>query len=278
MYRQEYSEAAVEVKVGVADTDSGECPPPPVFRGQRHLMSIVSDPFNYAVCDTAQGFGYCWATPAAVRNRAFFRYYFLDAMVLYLLTQKYWTPIHAACVAWNGKGVLLCGDSGAGKSSLALACARAGWTFIADDSCFLIRSRRNRVVTGHPHEMRFRESACELFPDMREYLSKVRGNGKIGIEVSTAKLQGIKTSLQSPIDYIVFLVREKTSTAHLTPYDKELACEWMSQVARPSEPHVRQAQIEGLHILLEAPVFGLRYHDLESAVGLLQSLVESAHS
>lgn len=42
-------------------------------------------------------------------------------------------PVHASCVALDGVGVLLLGDSGAGKSDLALRLMGAGWRLVADD-------------------------------------------------------------------------------------------------------------------------------------------------
>jgi len=41
--------------------------------------------------------------------------------------------IHATCIALNGKGVLLQGKSGLGKSDLALRLIDEGWDLVADD-------------------------------------------------------------------------------------------------------------------------------------------------
>ena len=41
--------------------------------------------------------------------------------------------IHASCVLWQNKGILLIGDSGCGKSTGALALIEKGATLIADD-------------------------------------------------------------------------------------------------------------------------------------------------
>ena len=49
--------------------------------------------------------------------------------------------IHASCVAIGGKGVLLLGESGAGKSDLALRLIDEGASLVADDRCALFLSR-----------------------------------------------------------------------------------------------------------------------------------------
>ena len=41
--------------------------------------------------------------------------------------------LHASCVAWNGRAVIIRGASGSGKSALALTLMAYGCTFVADD-------------------------------------------------------------------------------------------------------------------------------------------------
>ena len=105
----------LDVRIAVS-ADSARVPQPSVFRAQRHLMTIVSDSGNYAVCDHERAFAFGWLSEAALREPGFVRYYFLEAIAFHLLTQLYVTPVHAACVTRKGHGILLCGDSGAGKS------------------------------------------------------------------------------------------------------------------------------------------------------------------
>ena len=46
-------------------------------------------------------------------------------------------PLHAACVGRGGRGVLLMGASGAGKSTVAFHCLLQGLDFLAEDSVFV---------------------------------------------------------------------------------------------------------------------------------------------
>ena len=45
-------------------------------------------------------------------------------------------PLHAACVGQGGRGVLLIGESGAGKSTASLHCLLRGLDFVSEDSIF----------------------------------------------------------------------------------------------------------------------------------------------
>ena len=46
-------------------------------------------------------------------------------------------PLHGACVGHEGRGLLLFGDSGAGKSTVSLHCLLSGMDFLAEDSVFV---------------------------------------------------------------------------------------------------------------------------------------------
>lgn len=50
------------------------------------------------------------------------------------------TIVHASCVALNGRGVLITGPSGSGKSLLALQLMAFGAQLVADDRVILIRN------------------------------------------------------------------------------------------------------------------------------------------
>ena len=56
--------------------------------------------------------------------------------------------IHAGLVARDGHGVLLAGSAEAGKSTAALACACAGFDFLADD-CVALAEPEPREFEGH---------------------------------------------------------------------------------------------------------------------------------
>lgn len=54
------------------------------------------------------------------------------------------TALHASCVAIRGKGVLLLGGSGAGKSDLALRLIDRGATLVSDDGV-VVEGRNGRL-------------------------------------------------------------------------------------------------------------------------------------
>jgi hypothetical protein len=212
-----------------------------------------------------------WLSQAAVEHKAYLRYHFLEAIALTMLASSYVTPLHAACVELAGQGVLFCGNSGAGKSSLAYACARAGWKFISDDASYLVRQGIGRLVVGNSQFVRLRPSAAELFPELEGLSLTPRAAGKPSIEIPTALIPGVMGVPHSRVEYIVFLNRGEFDVPELVPFPKELALQWAShsQVDTRANREVRTAIRE----LVNARLFELRYRTLSGAVARLEDLI-----
>jgi hypothetical protein len=57
------------------------------------------------------------------------------------------TTLHATCVAIDGRGVMLTGTSGSGKSDLALRLIDRGATLVSDD-CTVVEARDGRLYAS----------------------------------------------------------------------------------------------------------------------------------
>ena len=58
-------------------------------------------------------------------------------------------PLHASCVAWQARGLLITGPSGSGKSTLALSLMALGCALVADDRTVLHAD--GDAVIAQPH-------------------------------------------------------------------------------------------------------------------------------
>ena len=217
-----------------------------------------------------------WATlhESAVDDRPYFVYHFLDAMAFQLITSLNFTPMHGSTVARNGRGILITGDSGEGKSSLSYACARRDWTFVSDDASHLLRRRASeRLIVGAPNHIRLRPDARQLFPELAGFQPALRGNGKLSLQIPTRELS-IATAPSVPIDSIV--LPHRVSTAHpnaparLEKIGKELVRDYCSQWFYHWDPPILAEQQAAFEEMLSgARTFSLEYFDLDAAVDVL---------
>jgi hypothetical protein len=273
-FSKAFDEAPVRLTLGVTDSDSVPSEPGSTFRSREHLMFVVADPENFFTCDFNNNFAFGWITRAVAADHPFLRYWILSAAAHMLIDQSALAPLHAALLMRNGCGVMLCGDSFAGKSTLAYACARAGWTYISDDGTLLVRNRADRYAIGDPHTIRFREDTRDLFPELADRIPVVRPNGKIAIEMFTHELP-INTAPGCSIDHVVFLNRQQHGHARLRHYPKDQAWEEWGKYASFGTDQVRAAQRRSHERLLQAGIWELAYSHFDDAVARLEQLVDS---
>ena len=269
-----FDTAPVNLSIGVADEGVRGVPEPPVFRGQGNLVSIVANAGNSAVCDLKTGFGFCWVTEAVAADAKYFRYFFLEALGYTALEGKYLTAIHAACVEHERKGLLLCGDSGTGKSTLAYACARRGWTYVCDDSAELVRLGTATQVIGDCHQMRFRPDAARLFPELARWIARQRPNGKMTVEVPTGHLPGVRVSQETHAKGILFLDRRQGAVPQLVPMDRKVALKRLCSGINFGPPWLRAEWTRSLRAFAgDCRAYEFTYWDLDPAVERLEDLI-----
>lgn len=275
VYEPRYDRPPIRVHVMVSE-GSPELPPAPVLRGQRNMLMWVSDQENFAACDRLQRFGYSCVTRATLADRVFFRWHFLDALIYVLLEVNYVTSLHAGCVAWDGAGVLLYGQSGMGKSTLSYACAKRGWTYISDDSSSVVWDGA-RTVIGEPHRFRFRAEAAELFPELRGRTVGYQLDRKPTIEVYTADLP-ISTAAECRVQHIAFLDRRPGLRAGVARVGKQESLERLLEDMAAYDPELDARRRQVVEAVAEAPAFELRYSNYDDAAGLLEEIVGAGNS
>jgi len=270
-FPQLFNDYSLEFRVLISGNERAQRPEGIVWRAQKHLMTVVSDQENYAVCDLDRGFASFWLPPATARDHDFFRRYYLNNVVELILWHSRLTLIHAACVARNGRGLLLCGESGAGKSCLSFACARRGWTFIGDDCASLVR-RSEPMVVGGPRDVHFRPTAIEILPELQGKLEVLNASGKLGLHMRSNAFPEIRRSVHASVFAVVFLNRQPHGPARLVPISAAeafLRLEPDLPLMEPIEDH--RASLR--HLLSASLTFEFRYQDLDDAVKTLESLV-----
>lgn len=277
-FHQMFDEPPVRLCLGVLERSCDSVPMESVIRSREHLMSVVADPSNFVICDFNSGYAFGWVTPNTASDHPLLRYRFLVAAAATLIEHQVFATLHGALIALDDAGVMLAGDSFAGKSTLAYACARAGWTYISDDSANFVRARKSCYAIGDPHSIRFRPDAPELFPELADRLATVRPNGKIAIEVHTRDLE-LDTAPGCEIEHVVYLNRRRdpgpVARSQLRRLTKEQVREDLSQYNVFGTKEMRAARRRCHERVLELPLWQMQYSDLDDAVERLDRLVAS---
>jgi hypothetical protein len=272
-FDQMFDEKPVRLCLGVLEVSGDALPLESTFRSRQHLMSIVADPSNFVICDFNSGFAFGWVTQNTAADHPLLRYRFLTAAGATLVEQRAFATLHGALLMRNGKGVMLAGDSFAGKSTLAYACARSGWIYVSDDGVLLVRGRDDRYAVGDPHSIRFRPDAPQLFPELADQLATIRPNGKIALEVLTRDL-ALETAPGCHVDHVVYLNRKPAGQIHLRHLSQQQVREKWSPYNSFGTQEVRDAHQCCFERMLGAQLWEMQYSALDDAVARLERLVD----
>lgn len=143
-----------------------------------------------------------------------------------------WTPVHAAAVAKNGRAILLVGQSGVGKTSIAVGCALSGWDYLGDDAV---------MVCGDPPRVaalyssaRLRSDTFELFPRaMTASLGVSDDAGEPKAEIDMSALDCCRC-LEASVEAVVFPVAGSGTETVVRPLNRSEAVRKLMDASRQS--------------------------------------------
>ena len=161
----------------------GELPPPPAgapaFQADGFLAYYLDGPVAIAYLPGAATVSFELATGrshAQCSEAVLTRYGLLEDLIAIALSPHLRRHgmylVHAFAAAWEGRGVLLVGDQGAGKTTTGLALLTAGWQLLANDAPILaargILSYPGRLAAVPPTWRRFAATAALVAPGVAE--------------------------------------------------------------------------------------------------------------
>jgi hypothetical protein len=117
------------------------------------------------------------------------------------------TPVHAACLATGGSGVLLAGISGTGKTTLSITLARLGYRFLSDEWTYLAESNGETQAWGLPVPVKLLPDAVNFFPELSSYRCAASLNGEFAYEVSPQECFTLSRAATCRVKCIVLLER-----------------------------------------------------------------------
>ena len=229
---------------------------------------VLSSASAAAAFSSRLGYGCLRVSEPSLLDGAWFRYHWLQPLVLTALDMVFFEPLHAACISQEGRGILLCGDSGAGKTTLAYACGKAGWTLLSEDGVRLAPLERGQLLVGTHWTYNLRPGTENLFPELGALPVSVTSAGKHAILVDAPSL-GIPVGRTGCPHHTVFLSRG-SGPARMTPYPIENAAQYFLQTSRNPNRAASKGKLEQM---LKAGCSLLQYDHPSDAVTLLERLL-----
>jgi hypothetical protein len=128
------------------------------------LLGATTGASDFVTLSVAQRAALIVVSRALLRSAYHVRYELIEFTVFTLAARAQGLmPLHAACVGRGDRGLLLMGQSGAGKSTAALQCLLRGLEFLSEDSVFV--DPRSMLATGVANFLHVRRDALRFVPD-----------------------------------------------------------------------------------------------------------------
>lgn len=224
------------------------------------------------VADRAAGMAFGHLAPSTVANLPLLRSRYLEAALGYLLECRGFVGLHGAAVARGGRGLLLRGRSGQGKTTLAYAAARRDMQAVAEDVVWV--DTGGARWWGMPWRFHLLPDARRLFPELAGLPTVGQLNDELKVEVDLEHVRRGSTAASAAPGPVVLLERQAGAASSLEAVAPEAARRaWLDGSA------AREAEVPGyqhaMDALLRHGAWRLRLgDDLDAAVDLLGSLLQ----
>ena len=193
-----------------------------------------------------------------------------------LLKRRGLYMVHAAGLAIAGKGLLVAGQSGAGKTTLALALLRAGFGFLADDTVFLAGENNALRILAFPDETDVTAQTLGFFPELHRLKRSPKPKDRPKHAFCSTHAYGVAPCWDCVPEIIVFPQPAGRHQSILTPMPKaEALMQLVCNVVR-TEPRSSQAHLDALAGLVRnSRCFRLQTgRDFDRLPALLRSVMD----
>jgi len=183
------------------------------------------------------------------------RIFFLSVVELFRCRRTYY--IHAGCVSSGRRGILVCGGSGRGKSTITYALARGGFSFISDDGVFIRKGRAGIEVFTFPERIKLDARSCAFFPELSAH-GAAKGKSEIPLEATGIQ----RTSACAKPSLLLFPVGSRRAKSRLEPL---AACEAAARLLGQSIALAAASEFHGQLEILTALAAGVPCYELRAA-------------
>lgn len=174
--------------------------------------------------------------------------------------------LHAGAVEVDGRGVLLSGRKGAGKSTLVLTLANEGARYLGDEIAFVRYD--GAMADAFPKAVTLKEGSFSLFPEVTTHEDAVRGRVRYHRPMSS-----VGAGHRSSIDMIVFPTwsEDQSGAAIYEVPAAEVALELIRASFGGLERDRRMLSL--VRRLAQVPAYRIAYSDARAASEAIRELL-----
>jgi hypothetical protein len=189
----------------------------PHFRAMDHLYYATYGPSDSMLVDQMGRRVIGSFSPAVAHDLRYWKQTVLPVLLGIVSASIGVTPVHCACVVKGGSGLLLGGESGAGKSTTALSLSRNGFSYLSDDCTYLSRTATGMRAWGLPTPVKLLPDAVSHFPELLSLDPVLSLNGEWALNVDPTEISKVERCLSCAPRWLVFLERKVDSPPVIKP-------------------------------------------------------------
>jgi hypothetical protein len=189
----------------------------PRFRALDHLYYAMYGPADSMLIDQQRRRVVGLFSSGTARDASYWKRVILPALLGIASASVGVTPLHCACLVKNGHGLLIGGESEAGKSTLALSLSLNGFAYLSDDWTYFSRSGNQVYAWGLPTPVKLLPDAFKYFPRLGAIEPAISQNGELAFEVDPVETFGVSRALSCEPRWLVFLERTQEPYAVFKP-------------------------------------------------------------
>lgn len=171
--------------------------------------------------------------------------------------------VHSACLIYKGRGVLLSGYSGVGKSTLTMTLARRGLSLLSDEWTYISRrGERELDAWGLPLPVKLLPDAVNFFPELESHEPAISLNGELAYEVDPEPVFGCRRSAHCVPEIFVLLERSSKEEASFTEVSVDEIVKYLAnglEELPEAIAHFREPQVELLQRLGKCKLVRFRF-------------------
>lgn len=190
--------------------------PKPAFRVDGARFHVEFGAGNSLIMDPATGLAQGSVSPAMAHDVNYWRLMVLPAFFGTLCYAAGTCILHCACLARDGRGILLAAPSGTGKSTLCYALAKRGYDYLSDDWTYLYRHDGRLLASGLPVPMKLLSDCRRWFPELASFVPAITLNGEHAYEFEP-EAAGLRAARFCEPQLLLFLDRSGCDPCRVSP-------------------------------------------------------------